>query len=98
MKEQDLKIINPKEYFRNLAKINCNPIGLHCTTLPRLRIDANGSLWICNDIKGNVASKFNILNLNKEKYGRFKKEWLKDKKRINCPGCAWPIVRSQIIK
>ncbi|MCX6750327.1 MAG: hypothetical protein NTZ83_02635 [Candidatus Pacearchaeota archaeon] len=48
-------------------------------------------MWVCNDVKGDVASKFNILELNKEKYEQFKRDWVNDKKRINCPGCAWPV-------
>ena len=98
MKKKGYKILNEKEYFTNLAKINCNPTGWHCTTFPRLRIDSDGSLWVCNDVKGNVASKYNILTLNKKTFKEFKRDWQTDKQRLKCPGCAWPIAWPDINK
>lgn len=91
MKKSGILIFNDATYFKNLIKINCNPIGWHCQQFPRLRIDADGSLWICNDVKGNIASNFNALKLDKNIYENYKIKWLSDQKRINCPGCAWPI-------
>jgi MoaA/NifB/PqqE/SkfB family radical SAM enzyme len=91
LKNKGYLILNEKEYFINLARINCNPLGWHCDRFPRLRIDADGSLWICNDVKGKVASKYSILTLNKKSYQQFEHDWNLDPVRINCPGCAWPI-------
>lgn len=91
MKKSGYKILNSANYFKDLAKINCSPVGWHCKEFPRLRIDANGSLWVCNDVKGDVASKYNVLKLNKKVLQEFKKDWQEDKQRLKCPGCAWPI-------
>ena len=91
MKKKGYRIINSVNYFESLAKVNCSPIGWHCTEFPRLRIDASGSLWICNDVRGDVASKYNILTLNKKTFKQFRRDWQTDKQRLKCPGCAWPI-------
>ncbi|MEM4703263.1 MAG: radical SAM protein [Candidatus Pacearchaeota archaeon] len=98
LKKRGYRIVNPTQYLENLAKINCNPIGWHCSVLARLRIDSDGSLWICNDVKGSVAEKYNILNLNRKIYKNFKDDWIKDKDRIKCPGCAWPIAWPSVKK
>ncbi len=91
MKKKGYKILNSINYFKDLARINCNPTGWHCTGFPRLRIDSDGSLWICNDVRGNVAKKYNILSLTPKKFKNFKEDWKNDKQRLNCPGCCWPI-------
>jgi MoaA/NifB/PqqE/SkfB family radical SAM enzyme len=91
MKRRGYLILNSENYFKDLAKINCSPTGWHCEDFPRLRIDSDGSLWICNDVKGDVALKYNILTLNKKTFENFKRDWQTDKWRLRCPGCAWPI-------
>jgi hypothetical protein len=54
-----------------------------------LRIDADGSVMCCNDIRGNVSDKYSVFDLpNETAYEEFQKEWCNDSKR--CPGCLWP--------
>ena len=60
-----------------------------CEELVQLRIDADGAFMICNDIRGEVAKKYNVLNINEQNYKKFKNDWKKERLNIDCPGCYW---------
>ncbi len=91
MKKEGYLILNSVGYFEDLIKVNCSPIGWHCDAFPRLRIDSDGSLWVCNDVRGKTADKYNVLHLSLETLEKFKQDWKLDEMRLNCPGCSWPI-------
>jgi len=88
MKLEGAKIAVPNSYLINMSKY-----GIHnnwkCKELLQLRIDADGALMLCNDIRGKIAEKYNILDMDKEKFEEFKKDWKKERIKIDCPGCYW---------
>lgn len=88
MKYEGCKIAIPNSYLVNMSKY-----GIHsdwkCSELVQLRIDADGAFMFCNDIRGKVAKRYNILKMNREKFEEFRKDWKKERKEIDCPGCYW---------
>ena len=88
LKRQGYKIAVPESYLANMAKYGID-LNWKCKNLYQLRLDADGALMICNDIRGKLAEKYNILDLNEKKFAQFKTDWLVASERINCPGCYW---------
>ena len=88
MKLEGAKIVAPKSYLINMSKYGIYN-NWKCKELALLRIDADGALMLCNDIKGKVAEKYNILDMDKDKFEKFKKDWKKERIKIDCPGCYW---------
>ena len=88
MKLEGYRIAVPDSYLINMSKY-----GIHnnwkCKELVQLRIDADGALMLCNDIRGEVAEKYNILYMDKEKFKQFKEDWKKERAKTDCPGCYW---------
>jgi MoaA/NifB/PqqE/SkfB family radical SAM enzyme len=66
-------------------------IGLdwHCHPNPRkLRVDADGTLSVCQDIRGAVTSSYHIFDLqDPERCERFLQAWGDDSRA--CPGCFY---------
>jgi radical SAM protein with 4Fe4S-binding SPASM domain len=60
-----------------------------CNHLSMLRLDADGALMICNDIRGDVAEKYNIRTLTADSYETFKADWERERSSLNCSGCYW---------
>jgi len=88
LKHAGYKIAVPDSYLLNMSKY-CINLNWKCNELVQLRIDSDGALTICNDIRGKVADKYNILHIDDKIFNRFKIDWYNDKDRINCPGCYW---------
>jgi MoaA/NifB/PqqE/SkfB family radical SAM enzyme len=88
MKLGGYKIAVPDSYLINMSKFGIH-INWKCKELVQLRIDADGALMLCNDIRGEVAKKYNILYMDKEKFVEFKKDWKKERAKKDCPGCYW---------
>ena len=88
MKHEGYKIAVPDSYLINLSKYAIDN-NWKCSELIQLRVDADGGLMLCNDIRGDIAEKYNILDLNKEKFEEFKKIWKEERKKFNCSGCYW---------
>jgi len=88
LKQEGAKIAVPESYLLNMVKygINCD---WQCSRFSQLRIDADGALMLCNDIRGSVSEKYNIRTLNAEKYELFKKDWQAERNALDCPGCYW---------
>lgn len=82
------KISVPESYIRDMSKyaINCD---WKCTYPVQLRVDADGALMLCGDLRGEVAKKYNLLSINEETYRSFINDWLTERKEIVCPGCYW---------
>lgn len=88
MKIEGYKIAVPDSYLINMSKYGINN-NWKCKELVQLRIDADGALMLCNDIRGEIAKKYNILYMDKEKFEQFKKDWKKERAKTDCPGCYW---------
>lgn len=88
MKRAGCRIIVGEDYLRNMPRYGVNP-SWKCASLSQLRIDSDGALMVCNDIRGNVAGQYNVLDLDAKKFGQFKKDWQNDPARLSCPGCYW---------
>lgn len=88
MKKEGRKIAMPDAYLKDMSKY-CINLDWHCSLFSQMRIDADGGLMICNDIRGETAEKYNIVNLDKKSYDEFIKDWYNSEKRQKCPGCYW---------
>lgn len=88
LKQEGLRLAVPDNYLINMSKfaVNCD---WQCGQFSQLRLDADGALMLCNDIRGDVAEKYNIRTLTLESYEAFKKDWQKEREAINCSGCYW---------
>jgi cyclic pyranopterin phosphate synthase len=87
-KKQGLRLAVPDNYLINMSKygVDCS---WQCEHFSQLRIDADGALMLCNDIRGNVSEKYNINTLTVETYQEFQLNWLEERRTINCSGCYW---------
>lgn len=88
MKRAGCRIIVGEDYMRNMSRYGINP-SWKCASFSQLRIDSDGALMVCNDIRGRVAGQYNVLDLDAKKFGQFKKDWQNDPARRSCPGCYW---------
>ncbi len=88
MKHEGCKIAMPDSYLVNMSKYGIRS-NWRCSELAQLRIDADGVFMLCNDIRGEVSKKYNILEMNKERFEEFKKDWKKEREETDCPGCYW---------
>lgn len=88
MKREGKKIAVPDYFMENMSRY-CVNLDWHCSLFSQLRIDADGGLTICNDIRGETADKYNITNLDRKEYNKFIKDWYASETRQNCPGCYW---------
>lgn len=89
MKQNNIMVANSYEY---LSALNKHAIDLDWHCLPstsELRIDADGSMMCCNDIKGDGSANFSVFDLkDRDKYQEFQRARAVDAE--NCPGCFWP--------
>lgn len=88
MKYEGKRIAVPEYFLENMSKY-CVNLNWHCKTFSQIRIDPDGGLTICNDIRGETAGKYNMVNLDKETYKNFIKDWHNNEERNNCKGCYW---------
>lgn len=91
LKRQGYNIVVPDSYLQDMSKY-CIDLNWKCNQLVQLRIDADGALTVCNDIRGKIADKYNILDIDDEIFNQFKLDWYNDKERLNCPGCYWSCI------
>ncbi len=88
MKRSGCRIIVGEDYLSNMPRYGINA-DWTCASLSQLRIDADGALMVCNDIRGHVAEQYNVLDLDAKKFGQFKTDWQNDPARLSCTGCYW---------
>ncbi|RLG26483.1 hypothetical protein DRN85_02845 [Methanosarcinales archaeon] len=88
MKLEGYKITVPDSYLINMSKYGVYS-NWKCKELVQLRIDADGALMICNEIRGKVAKKYNATEMDKEKFEEFKEDWKNERAKIDCSGCYW---------
>lgn len=89
LKNQGQMVTNSDKFLLDLYRYAIK-LNWHClASTSELRLDADGSLMCCNDIKGSHSSRFSIFDLNKRKgLNDFQTERALD--AANCPGCYWP--------
>lgn len=88
MKRDGLKIAVPESYLLNMSGHGVDN-DWKCTEMLQLRIDSDGGMMLCNDYRGNIAEKYNIVDMNPELYLQFRKEWNEERRVFDCPGCYW---------
>lgn len=88
LKQDGVRIAAPDSYLINMSRygVDCS---WQCTRFSQLRIDADGALMLCNDIRGDVSGKYNIKTLTAEKYQEFQRDWQMERERTSCSGCYW---------
>lgn len=88
LRQEGLRLAVPDSYLINMSKygVDCS---WQCKQFSQLRIDADGALMLCNDIRGDVSCKYNIRTLTTESYKEFQQDWLLERHSINCSGCYW---------
>jgi MoaA/NifB/PqqE/SkfB family radical SAM enzyme len=76
---------------RFLADIAVHAIGLswHCHPYPRkLRIDADGAVSCCQDVRGRVAERYRVFDFeDPARWEEFLRDWGADSRP--CPGCFY---------
>lgn len=87
-KRSGVKITVPETYIRDIPVygINCD---WKCEDISQLRIDADGSLMLCNEYRTPLADKYNITSITLENYERFLRDWKESRDIIDCDGCYW---------
>lgn len=86
-KQEGYLIANTVEYLIDIPKYS---IGLNWHCPPdsgELRIDADGSIMCCHDVKGDECSQYNIFNIENDIVS-FQQARRRDS--YKCPGCFWP--------
>jgi molybdenum cofactor biosynthesis enzyme MoaA len=88
LKQEGLRLAVPDNYLIDMTKfgIDCS---WQCSHFSQLRIDADGALMLCNDIRGSVSEKYNITTLTENGYRDFQNDWQKERQSLDCPGCYW---------
>lgn len=88
LKRNGVRLAVPDSYLLNMPKygIDCS---WQCSHFSQLRIDADGALMLCNDIRGDVSRKYNIKSLTYDSYNDFQSDWIEERKNTNCSGCYW---------
>lgn len=89
LKSQGILFANTVEYLKYIPTYAIN-LDWHCApAISELRIDADGILMSCNDIRGSNLSAFSVFSLAQpENIPLIFKARRKDTKR--CSGCYWP--------
>ena len=89
MKHAGYMLACPDSYLDGFPEYG---IGLNwkCGEFSQLRVDADGSLLLCPDLRGEM-SRFNILEIgeNDQYLSEIEEAWYKDPERARCPGCYW---------
>lgn len=88
MKLEGYRVAVPDSYLINMSKYGIYN-NWKCEELVQLRIDADGAIMFCNEIRGEVAKNYNILSMDKEKFEQFKKDWKRERVTMDCSGCYW---------
>lgn len=88
-KQTGALLANTIEYLTVLPDFAIN-LAWHCApVISELRIDADGVLMSCNDIKGRYLSQYSIFDLgNSDNLTKVLEARALDTK--DCPGCFWP--------
>jgi hypothetical protein len=88
MKREDY-LIDASDSF--LASVAIHAIGLswHCHPYPRkLRIDADGAVTCCQDVRGRVAERYRVFDFeDPARWEAFLRDWGADSRP--CPGCFY---------
>ncbi len=89
LKSDGVLIANTVEYLKLLSRYAIN-IDWHCApVISELRIDSDGVLMSCNDIRGENLSRFTIFSLEDESNLPLALE-ARAKDTKDCSGCFWP--------
>ncbi len=92
MKKEGCKIAMPDAYLKDMSKY-CIKLDWKCganlKNPAQIRVDADGGLMVCNDIRGRIAEEYNVTSLDEKTYKRFMKDWHESEERQKCPGCYW---------
>jgi MoaA/NifB/PqqE/SkfB family radical SAM enzyme len=87
--KRDGYLIDASDGF--IADIAVHAIGLswHCHPYPRkLRIDADGAVSCCQDVRGRVAERYRVFDFeDPERWSAFLRDWSADS--CSCPGCFY---------
>jgi len=89
LKEGGALLSNTVEYLQFLPEFAIN-LDWHCApVISELRIDADGVLMSCNDIKGEHLSRYTVFSLeDDDNITKILEARAKDS--ANCSGCYWP--------
>jgi MoaA/NifB/PqqE/SkfB family radical SAM enzyme len=89
LKQSGTLVSNSMEFLREFP-VYAPTLSWHCApSTSELRVDADGSLTCCNDIRGEVATQFSVFQLrDPARLAEFQFERGKDAQK--CPGCFWP--------
>jgi len=88
LKQDGARLAVPESYMINMSRygIDCS---WQCGYFSQLRIDADGALMLCNDIRGSVSDKYNVRKLTVDIFQEFQRDWQQERNSIDCPGCYW---------
>lgn len=88
MKKDGVKIIASQGYIQGISTFGISQ-DWHCSRLSQLRVDADGSIMCCPDIRGFASKKYTVWSLKDSQEYRqlITTNWLKDSKQ--CSGCYW---------
>ena len=93
MKEEGALILNTNNYLENMHLYGLEGGSWKCKQPTELRIDADGSVMLCNDIRGEISDR---LNLAQEDIASpidwwqiYYQLWHETRKKTNCQ-CYWP--------
>lgn len=89
MKADGYLIANTEQYLADWVNYMVR-LNWHCRpTASELRIDADGALMCCNDIRGQHSERYSVFDLpERDRYIAFQLERAQD--AAICPGCFWP--------
>lgn len=85
------QVLATEAYLRGLASygVDLNWKCWHVTDAPpQLRIDSDGTLMLCPDIRGELG--LHVLTMSNEDYRSYLDAgWKREVERYQCPGCYW---------
>src|SRR5260370_38027606 len=88
MKREGYRIDASESFLTDIAE---HAIGLswHCHPYPRkLRVDADGAVACCQDVRGRVAERYRIFDFgDPARWEAFRRDWGADSRP--CPGCFY---------
>jgi MoaA/NifB/PqqE/SkfB family radical SAM enzyme len=89
LKASGVRLANSESFLANLPRYMPG-LSWHCApSTSELRIDSDGSLTCCNDVRGDIALKWSVFDLRDEgAMPRFQADRARDAMR--CVGCLWP--------
>jgi len=88
LKQDGVRLAVPDSYLINMSRYSVD-CSWQCTRLSQLRIDADGALMLCNDIRGGVSDIYNVRTLTADIFQEFQRGWQQERSGTDCPGCYW---------